>query len=90
MKTLFTIIFFVSVFSLHAQNKTLPYYEIPAYPETFTSGGIAARVVDGLGFRFYWATEGLRESDLLFFRDMDSTATSAKSIFRCASTNSML
>lgn len=42
----------------------MPYYQIPPYPETFTAGTVAARMVDGLGFRFYWATEGLRKEDL--------------------------
>ena len=54
------------VMQLSAQDKTLPYYEIPNYPETFTAGNVAARVIDGLGFRFYWATEGLRPEDLAF------------------------
>jgi hypothetical protein len=44
----------------------LPYYEIPSYPATYTAGTVAARVIDGLGFRYYWATEGLREEDLRF------------------------
>ena len=47
-------------------NADLPYYEIPSYPETFTAGNVAARIIDGLGFRYYWATEGLREEDLKF------------------------
>ena len=45
---------------------TLPYYEIPAYPDSFTAENVAARMIDGLGFRFYWATEGLRPEDLAF------------------------
>jgi hypothetical protein len=49
---------------LSAQDKTLPYYEIPPAPENFTAGGVAARMIDGLGFRYYWATEGLRAEDL--------------------------
>lgn len=32
----------------------------------FNSGNIAARMVEGLGFRYYWATEGLRSEDLEF------------------------
>lgn len=44
----------------------LPYYEIPEYPETYTSATVAARMVDGLGFRYYWATEGLRTEDLSY------------------------
>jgi len=44
----------------------LPYFEIPSYPETYTAGNVSARIIDGLGFRYYWATEGLREEDLRF------------------------
>lgn len=42
------------------------YYQIPDYPEAYTEGTVAARVVDGLGFRFYWASEGLSLTDLDF------------------------
>ena len=47
-------------------NTELPYYEIPDYPETYTAGSVAARILDGLGFRYYWATEGLNEDDLQY------------------------
>lgn len=54
----------------HAQdnntNEDLPYAIIPKYPEEYNAGTISARVVDGLGFRYYWATDELREEDLLF------------------------
>lgn len=46
-----------------AQEK-LPYYEIPEAPENYTAGTVASRMIDGLGFRYYWATEGLRIEDL--------------------------
>jgi len=49
-----------------AQQKELPYKQIPDYPEEFNAGNVAARVVDGLGFRYYWATEGLTEDDLSY------------------------
>ena len=42
----------------------LPYSKIPDYPEDYTAGNVMGRLVDGLGFRYYWATEGLREQDL--------------------------
>lgn len=42
------------------------YYQIPEYAEQFTSGTVASRMVDGLGFRYYWGTEGLRSKDLDF------------------------
>jgi hypothetical protein len=66
MKSLPSLIFVLIAFSLSAQDKSLPYYEMASYPETFTAGSVASRMIDGLGFRFYWATEGLRESDLAF------------------------
>ena len=45
---------------------SLPYREMPDYPESYSAGSMAARMLDGLGFRFYWATEGLRDVDLIF------------------------
>ncbi|MEO9871229.1 DinB family protein [Ekhidna sp.] len=47
-------------------NRNDHYYEIPDSPKKYTAGTVAARVVDGLGFRYYWATEGLRAEDLAF------------------------
>ncbi len=48
---------------LWAQEDDLPYRQLPAPPASLTAGAVAARMVDGLGFRYYWATEGLREQD---------------------------
>jgi len=44
-----------------AQNSSdeLPYREISTPTESYSVGAVAARMVDGLGFRYYWATEGL-------------------------------
>jgi hypothetical protein len=42
------------------------YREIPAYPEIYTAETVVTRMIDGLGFRFYWATEGLRPQDLAY------------------------
>jgi len=66
MKYLFIFIIMSTGLSLTAQDQNLPYYEIPDYPEEYTAGSVASRLVDGLGMRFYWATEGLREVDLAF------------------------
>lgn len=57
------------------KSSDLPYYEIPAYPESYTAGTVAARVVDGLGFRYYWATEGLRPEDLAYKPTADARTT---------------
>ena len=66
MKYFLRIAIMTIVLPLSAQDNNLPYYEIPDYPESFTAGSVASRMVDGLGFRFYWATEGLRDEDLAF------------------------
>lgn len=66
MKTILVFLFTVCGFHVTAQENHLPYYEIPSYPETYSAGTVASRMVDGLGFRFYWATEGLRPQDLSF------------------------
>ena len=42
------------------------YYRIPAYPDHLSGTSVLARMLDGLGFRFYWATEGLRAEDYVF------------------------
>ncbi len=65
--------------ALFGQDKKLPYYEIPDYPETYTAGAVAARMIDGLGFRFYWATEGLRKEDLAY-KPGNDTRTSQQTI----------
>lgn len=81
IKQLFLILSFIG-FGVQSQTnmKTeLPYYEIPEYPEVFTAGTVAARMLDGLGFRYYWATEGLRPEDLVF-RPNDMARTTGETI----------
>ncbi|MEM8908857.1 MAG: hypothetical protein AAGD05_13505 [Bacteroidota bacterium] len=53
----------------------LPYHQIPDYPETYSPGNIAARMVDGLGYRYYWATKDLRQEDLDFKPSTDGKTT---------------
>jgi len=65
MKLVIIILTAISSISLYSQDRPY-YYEIPAAPETYTATTAIARLVDGLGFRYFWATEGLRDEDLLF------------------------
>lgn len=60
---------------MESDQAPLPYKQIPDYPESFTPGTVAARVVDGLGFRYYWATEGLRQEDLDYKPSEDGRTT---------------
>ncbi len=65
--------------TIMGQDKKLPYYEIPDAPETYNAGGVTARMVDGLGFRYYWASEGLREEDLTY-KPSETGRTSSETI----------
>ncbi|OEK01491.1 hypothetical protein BFP97_08140 [Roseivirga sp. 4D4] len=48
------------------QSQDSPFKNISKTESEFNSGNIAARMVEGLGFRYYWASEGLRAEDLEF------------------------
>lgn len=59
-----------------AQEESMDtYYEIPEAPEEYISGSIVARMVDGLGYRYYWATKDLREEDLAYKPSDDARST---------------
>ncbi len=47
-------------------EETPPYYQIPEAPESYNGTNVVARMIDGLGFRYYWATKDLRDGDLEF------------------------
>ncbi len=47
-------------------NEKLPFREISTYPNAINGVGVITRMLDGLGFRFYWATEGLTERDYAY------------------------
>jgi len=67
IKTTLMALFFITV--MNAQEKfaqDLPYFQIPDFPDSYTAGTVVARMIDGLGFRYYWATEGLRAEDLAY------------------------
>jgi len=47
-------------------NTDLPYHTIPAVPPESNAQNTIARMVDGLAFRYRWATEGLAQENLNF------------------------
>lgn len=65
MKYLFIFLLSFVTVGVNAQS-TLPYESIPDFPAEYNAATTAARVVDGLGYRYYWATEGLRGEDLSY------------------------
>jgi hypothetical protein len=71
------ILFFLllSSFTLAFCQEKAYYYEIPETPEKYTPENMAARMIDGLGFRYFWATADLKESDLDFKPSADARNT---------------
>jgi len=59
-------IFLFSIIMMTTSCAQLPYESIPEYPENYSSGNVISRMIDGLGYRYYWATEGLTETDLKY------------------------
>jgi hypothetical protein len=53
-------------FFCYTARMDLPFRTIPAPPTETTRGAIIARIVDGIGFRYYWATEGLAGAAFAF------------------------
>lgn len=56
-------------FSMSSSAQTDPedfYYQIPEAPDAYNAATVAVRLLDGLGFRYYWASADLKESDLAF------------------------
>jgi hypothetical protein len=68
----------IYVFSLNVSSSAqseLPYKKIPSYPANYTQGTVISRMIDGLGYRYYWATENLRRSDFDFRPDTLARST---------------
>lgn len=64
--------------NLNAQEtmkEKLPYSQIPENPEEYTAGTVAGRMIDALGFRYYWASEGLRTEDLEYRPNKEGRST---------------
>lgn len=75
MKIWLAAVILLAFTQVNAQEDINYYRQIPAPAETYTAGSVASRMIDGLGFRFYWATEGLRKEDLAFKPGADSRTT---------------
>lgn len=61
------ILFFLININAVAQKKQiqkLPFKSIPEASKNYESGNIVVRMIEGLGYRYYWATEGLQADDL--------------------------
>lgn len=82
-----TLILILTMTSMYSQEK-LPFYQIPEVPNEISSTNIMARMVQGLGFRFHWATDDLTEKDLKYrpSKDAISNFETIKHIYNLSNT----
>ena len=65
-KNLCFSLLFLSYMNNSYSQVELPFSKIPKAPKEISSSTITARMIQGLGFRYYWATEDLTTKDLLY------------------------
>lgn len=65
MKHIIVVIIICCTTAVSSQTdmEALPFREISDYPESYTANSVTARLIESLGFRYYWATEGLTQTD---------------------------
>ena len=74
MRALFFI--FLGLYHLTIMSQTSEYFkDISEYPTEINNGNIISRMINGLGYRYYWATEKLRENDLRYRPSNDAYST---------------
>ena len=72
------VCFFLTNSWLMAQT-LLPLDQIPSAPDTVTAGNVLARMTQGLGYRYHWATKKLRAEDLAY-RPSQAAASSYETL----------
>ena len=53
----------------------LPFHSISPPPKEYSASNSISRMIEGLGFRYYWATEGLRSKDLKYRPSHEAKST---------------
>ena len=82
-----TLILILTKPSMYSQKK-LPFYQIQEAPDEISSTNIMVRMVQGLGFRYHWATQDLTEKDLKYrpSKDAISNFETIKHIYNLSNT----
>ena len=57
-------LFLILSFNMNAQNNNLPFFEISSEKNHYTSVNIIYRLIEGVGYRYYWASKDLKKEDL--------------------------
>ena len=76
------------LFNISVMSQELPFSSIPQSPENYTAINCINRMLQGLGFRYFWATEGLRKIDLEYrpTKNSQNTLETLQHIFALSST----
>ncbi len=77
--SLFVLVICSTTLAQENMKDSIPYASIPEAPENYTAGTVVARMIDGLGFRYYWASEGLTQENMDYSLGND-TRTIAETI----------
>ena len=79
MRNILITFIFLFTLSINAQTDKkeidLPFSEIGEYPADFSQVNIISRMIEGLGYRYYWATKSLTENDLNYKSSEDARST---------------
>ena len=74
MRALFFIL--LGLYHLTIMSQTSEYFkDISEYPTEINNGNIISRMINGLGYRYYWATEKLKKNDLIYRPSKDAYST---------------
>ena len=72
---LLLLIPFVSFGQIDEQEFSPPFSDISEYPSEFSQANIVSRMIEGLGYRYYWASKSLSETDLEYKSSEDARST---------------
>ncbi|MBF28074.1 MAG: hypothetical protein CMB90_04315 [Flammeovirgaceae bacterium] len=65
MKLILSLLLSILTFEMQSQEKNY-FYEIKKFEENYSNRAVISRFLHSVGFRYYWATEGLNENDLIY------------------------
>jgi len=68
MRNLILLFLFINTLAMAQENnsKEIPFKAIPEAASSYEAGNLIVRMIEGAGYRYYWATEGLTKTDLSF------------------------
>ena len=74
MKLILSLFLSILTFEMQSQEKNY-FYEIKKFEENYSNKAVVSRFLHSVGFRYYWATEGLTDTDLAYKLPNDSRSS---------------